>query len=389
MKKHNTPVPELASEKELSEFLLNNFNSTLTQAIKTTVSLVVKAEMKQLREDLGNPPQMSFNGYYNRHLVSPAGKVENIPIARFRGGNTDLPLNSLQVFGSEKNRLYELVQQLHLAGISQRKINKFCKEAFGKAIAPKTTKILFEELLKQEEFKINETSLINAPMQYIFCDGVWQKVKNPLTGQVEDRVIMAVMGMDEAGNKQILGFKLGHSETESLARELLESLIKRGLDIDQINLVITDESKGILSAVSKVLPETKVQLCLVHRYRNVMKHTPVKHKKEMGRDLHRLTQSESRDEFTKQVKDMQKRWQVIAPKAVRCLARTPELLTAYFDFDQVMWSKLRTTNGLERTFREVRARTVVNQHQFTSPTAADKYHQAIFGNLNQNYFNAM
>ena len=86
------------------------------------------------------------------------------------------------------------------------------------------------------------------------------------------------------------------------------------------------------------------------------------------------------------MKYMQERWQVIAPKAVERLIRQPQLLTAYFAFDSNLWKKLRTTNVLERTFREVRARTVINQHQFASPTSADRYHAAAFGNLNQTYF---
>lgn len=83
---------------------------------------------------------------------------------------------------------------------------------------------------------------------------------------------------------------------------------------------------------------------------------------------------------------MQERWQVVAPKVVACLIRLPQLLTAYFAFAPDLWTKLRTTNVLERTFREVRARTVVSQHQFASPVSAERYHEAVFGNLNQTYF---
>lgn len=105
----------------------------------------------------------------------------------------------------------------------------------------------------------------------------------------------------------------------------------------------------------------------------------------MGQDLKKLTSSTSREDFIKQIKAMQGRWQVFAPKATARLGRLPHLLTAYFDFTPDLWKKLRTTNVLERTFREVRARTVVSQHQFASPQSAENYHQAVFGNLNQNY----
>lgn len=386
MKKHTTPGPELASAKELNEFLLNNLNGSLTQAIKSTVSIIVKAEMQQIRAELNYPPQLQFNGSYDRNLVSPVGKIEGIPIARFRGGRQDLPLSSLNIFTSEQERWYELIQQLHLAGISQRKINRFCRQVFGKAVAPKTTQTVFAELLEQEAFQVNKASLVDAPAEFILFDGLWQKVRNPKTGEVESRVVLAALGMNEAGEKKLLGFKLTHAEDEAAVREWLESLTQRGLNLTGARLFICDESKGIIAGLDRVAPDVPIQICLAHRYRNVLKHTAAKHKKAMGQDLKTLTKTASREDFVKHLAYMQARWQVIAPKAVARLIRLPHLLTTYFEFDPLLWSKLRTTNLLERTFREVRARTVVSQHQFVSPASADRYHAAAFGNLNQNYF---
>lgn len=386
MKKNTTPLPEVASEKELNQFLLNSLNGSLTQAIKSTVSIMVKAEMQQIRAELGYPPELSFNGYYGRNLVSPAGKIANIPIARWREGHQDLPVNSLNIFANEQERFYETVRQLHLVGVSQRKINRFCKLIFGQAVAPRTTKTVFLELLEQEAFQVNSLSLLDAPQDFLFFDGLWQKVKNPKTGEVEERVVLAALGMNEAGEKKLLGFKLAYAEDEAAVKAFLESLIKRGLNLTGAKLFIADESKGILIGLDRLAPQVPVQICLSHRYRNVLKYTPHKYKKEMGQDLKKLTRATSREEFLQQIKSMQERWQIVTPKAVKCLGRLPHLLTTYFDFAPDCWKKLRTTNVLERTFREVRARTVVSQHQFASPASAERYHAAAFGNLNQTYF---
>ena len=83
---------------------------------------------------------------------------------------------------------------------------------------------------------------------------------------------------------------------------------------------------------------------------------------------------------------MEKRWLLVAPESVKRLTNKIDFITAYFSFPEHLWSKIRTTNALERTLREVRSRTSVMQHQFTSPQSAEKYHQAIVGNLNQTYF---
>lgn len=385
MPKRTTPVPELTSQKELNDFLLTTLNANLTQAIKSTVSIMVKTEMRQLREELS--ADLQFNGHYGRHLISPAGKVENIPIPRFRSGNQGLPLQSMGIFAQEKERFFDIIQELHLAGISQRKINRLCKRVFGKPVAPKTTKTVFTELLEEEAFQVNKTSLIDAPQQFIFLDGIWQTVRSQRTGEAQKRVVLMALGMDEEGNQKLLGFKLTHAEDESSWREFLESLQKRGLNLDKAALAIADDGSGLQAALERLVPDLPVQICLTHKYRNVLKYTPRKHKTEMGKDLKALTKTRSKEEFVAHAKDMEKRWHLVAPKAVKSLTSRLEFVTTYFSFPEHLWSKIRTTNALERTLREVRSRTTVMQHQFASPESAERYHQAIVGNRNQTYFN--
>jgi putative transposase len=385
MKKHTPPAPELASQKELNDFLLHSLNANLTQAIKSTVSIMVKAEMRILREDLGQEKQTSFNGYYGRNLVSPVGKIEGIPIPRFRGGNDNLELQSMNVFADEQERFFGVVQQMHLVGISQRKINRFCKNIFGKAVAPQTTKVVFEEMLEQEAFQVNKVSLIEKPQTFLFLDGIWQTVKSNRTGEASKRVVLMALGMNEQGEKQILGFHLAFAEDEKSWKEFIESLQKRGLNTSTTKLVIADDGKGLQAALERIAPQTPLQICITHKYRNVLTHTPRNHKAAMGGDLQQLTKTRSKEEFITHAKDMEKRWLLVAPDAVKSLTSRIDLVTAYFSFPEHLWSRIRTTNILERTLREVRSRTAVMQHQFTSPESAVKYHQAIVGNLNQTY----
>lgn len=391
MSKRNTslPVPHLASEKELNDFLHDSLGKTLKQAIQSTVSILIKAEMRQIREDLWKEHQEwpVFNGTYPRHLVSPAGKVENIPIPRFRSGGQQQELQTMKIFGEEKDRFHALVAQLHLAGVSQRKVNKFCQNIFGKAVAPSTTKIVFEELMEQESFQINKNSLQEEQYAFLFLDGIWETVKSRRTGETKKRVNLVVLGMDAEGKqKKILGFKLAFEEDEASWTALLASLQKRGFDLSKVQLAITDGGSGCLTALERLVPELKNQSCLTHRYRNIMKYTPHQLKTAMGKELSHLTQAVSREEFLQRATDVQKRWQTKAPRAVQSLIWKLKNSLTYFDFPNALWSRLRTTNPLERTFREVRVRTRIHFDHYQSPESSDKYHQAILGNINKTYF---
>lgn len=54
--------------------------------------------------------------------MSPFGKIEDIPIPRFRDGFGDYPPSTLNGFEEEKARTWDLLRDMHLLGISQRKV---------------------------------------------------------------------------------------------------------------------------------------------------------------------------------------------------------------------------------------------------------------------------
>src|SRR3989338_7014007 len=110
--------------------------------------------MEKVRSELGD--HLQFNGSYGRHLVSPVGKIANIPIARYRTGNRRYDLETMKIFDEEKESFYNLIAHMHAAGISQRKVDKLCKLLFGASASPQTTKRTFENLLEQEAFQINK-----------------------------------------------------------------------------------------------------------------------------------------------------------------------------------------------------------------------------------------
>ncbi|TNC94432.1 MAG: transposase [Rhodocyclaceae bacterium] len=388
MKKNNIKLPQFANEENLNEFLLKSMGENLQQAIRSTVSLLIKTEMEQVRKQLFEEQQimLQFNGSYPRNLISPAGQIPNIPIQRFRNGRMELdPLQSMQIFEAEKERFLKIVGELHLEGISQRKINRLCKNIFGKAVCPKTTKEVFENLLEEEAFGVNKQSLVELEIEYLFIDGLWETVKSLLTGQSRKKVVLVAVGLDKNQEKHVLGFELAFEEDEKSWVDFLEKLMKRGLDFSKVKLISLDGGTGCLSAIERLGIQTPLQSCLAHRYRNVLRKTGHQFKKEIGRDLKELTKSESREDFLKKVKTLEQKWSGVAPKAIDSLTRNLQLSLTYFDFPKELWVKIRTTNIIERIFREVRSRTRVHFDHYQSDKSASNYHQAIFGNLNRHF----
>ena len=132
---------------------MRNFEQDRVAKLKTSI------RKKKLQRGKVTSP---FNGYYTRDLVSPAGKVEDIPIARFRTGNDGHELRSMGLFAQEKERFYEVVANMHAVGVSQRKVDAFCLRLFGKKAPPATVKRVFTGFLEQEAFQMNKRSLVGT-----------------------------------------------------------------------------------------------------------------------------------------------------------------------------------------------------------------------------------
>lgn len=357
--------------EELSAYLLGALGENLKQAVKSCVEVCVRAEMEKLRSQ--DDRNLVFNGSYDRNLVSTLGKVP-VAIPRFRSGNRGHDIRTLAAFSNERAVFEELISYLHLAGISQRKIDRLGKLLFGKAVPPQTTKRVYTELMEQESFRVNERSLTDLTFDYVFCDGIWFSSIGSLSKTKKDRVVLAVMGYSKERNENtFLGFSIVSSESAEKWREILAEISKRGFDIRRAKLVIADNGAGLLAALEDVAPSVPAQICIAHRYRNVLVHTSMRNKRAVADDLKRLTSCQTREAALAHIRAMEKRWHLAEPRAMTSLTWNIERSLTYFDFPPEDWKLVRTTNKLERSFREIRRRTVVSDHHFQSDASAERY----------------
>lgn len=376
-------LPVFDNEKDLSNFLERSLTDTLKQFIRVSISTLIKAEMEQIRSSLQADSQSHFNGYYNRQLVSPFGKIENIPIPRFRDGFGGYPPATLGSFEDEKSRTWQLLSDMHLLGISQRKVKQLADKHLGLKISTSAIKQAMHNLVMDESTQINN-QLLSDEYEYLFMDGIWEKVKGGGWDNTK-AVVLCVLGIKTDGSRKLIGFALARAEDENSWRELLESLKQRGLTGKELSLITMDDSAGAKAAIDKIYPNVPIQNCLVHKLRSVQSKTSYKHKAAVTEDLKAITNAASPDEAIAAAKAIVKKWYVKEEKAMNSLKHNFEYCLTYFQFPKEYWKKIRTTNVIEREFREVRRRTKVNDHSFNDFESTRRYHEGIFQYLNANY----
>jgi transposase-like protein len=372
---------------QLEKFLTENFTESLKQMIKVVVKTMVKTEMEtfrgQFEEKLNE--KLHFNGYYDRNMISSWGRVDDIPVPRFRRNNQELNFNprSLDVFDEEKQRFEKLISEMHLLGISQRKIKHLTQVCLGMPVSKDRVGHIYKEFADREEINVN-SQILSDDFQYIFLDGLWEKTKG-YGWDNNKTVLLCVLGVKQNGERKIVGFTLAHAEDEKAWSRLLRNIYDRGLKGQNLKLAISDDTQSLKNTLFQYYPKVPVQTCIVHKIRAVMFKTKYTNRKAVGEDLKTIFASESKKEALDKTKAIVRKWYMTETKAMAALRYNIEYCFTYFDFPRDSWSKLRTNNILEREFRELRRRMKVFDNTFQSEKSANRYANTIISYLNQNY----
>ena len=190
---------------------------------------------------------------------------------------------------------------------------------------------------------------------YLLLDGVTMKVKHP--GGMQKKLVLVAYGIRADGTRQLIDFKLAKSESQAEWESFLEDLHRRGLEGTGLRLIATDGGTGLGAAIGIVYPRVPHQRCWAHKLRNVASLLPRKIQATCLRGAKRIYQADTATDAGQRFRTWKAEWHEQAPKAVACLERDLEELLTFFACPAEDWRKTRTTNAIERCFREVRRRT--------------------------------
>lgn len=238
-------------------------------------------------------------------------------------------------------------------GVSTRKVTKIVEELCGESVS----KSMVSNLTKKLDPIVNEWA--NRPLNvkyfnYIYVDAMYIKVREH--HKIVSKAVYIALGVNEKNQREILGLKVDHSESETSWYDFFESMKSRGLQSPK--LVISDAHAGLKSAIMKSFIGTSWKRCTVHMLRNMIQTMPRKGSKEARTVLKAIFQARQIDEsralkeqFILQYED-DKAYQ----KAIAILDDGFDDATQFYTEPEEYHVSLRTTNTLERLNSEVRRR---------------------------------
>lgn len=318
------------------------------------------------------------NGYYSRCIDTQFGAIEGLRVPRLRFGKMEYA--ALRRYARRAPWINQLIREMFVAGVSTRRVGQIVWGLLEASVSATTVSRICEQL----DVQVREWHArpIEDAYQYLILDGVSVKVHAP--GRVVKRLALCVYGITPQGQRELIDYRIAKSESEKEWVALLEDLRQRGLKGEAVRLVVTDGGQGLINALQYVFPRVPLQRCWAHKLRNVSNNLKVSQRQECLKQAGGIYQASSQREAVRRFRAWKTRWQQEAPKAVACLERDLDSLLAFLRCPKAHWIKVRTTNAIERQFRELRRRTDP-MTCFPHEASADRILYAVFHYANQRW----
>jgi len=307
------------------------------------------------------------NGSYLRHLLTEIGDLI-VQIPRSRKGFVS---RVLEAYKRRSRSVDQLIMACFVLGMSTRKVSTALLSLLGERVSASTVSVVAKKLDKAVK-RYHERKLGDG-YRFLFFDGVVLKQKG--AAKVQKKIILCVYGISWEGKKEMIDFLLAASESQNAWEGFLRDLYGRGLEGKRCELITTDGGNGLRNALEVVYPRMARQHCWAHKTRNVLDKVKKADQEKVKKDLQRISHGKNRQAATQAYWSFCQKYRKAYPGAVKSLESEIDDLLSFYQVklsakerqglgaqdlqraQMALWRKIRTTNLIERAFREVKRRT--------------------------------
>jgi transposase-like protein len=256
-------------------------------------------------------------------------------------------------------------------GMSTRKVSTALLSLLGERVSASTVSEVARKL--DHAVRRYHGRKLEDGYRFLFFDGVVLKQKG--AAKVQKKIILCAYGMSWEGKKEMIDFLLATSESQNAWEGFLRDLYGRGLEGKRCELITTDGGNGLRNALEVVYPRIARQQCWAHKTRNVLDKVKKADGEKVKKDLQRISHAKNRQAAIQAYWSFCQKYRKAYPGAVKSLESEMEDLLSFYqvklsskerkDLDakeiqkaqMALWKKIRTTNLIERAFKEVKRRT--------------------------------
>ena len=372
----------------LADHLRRHALAGVQAALETALDEELEAHRQPDRQQ-SRSASLHRSGTYTRRVLTTHGFIPDLHMPKLRGGNRARSWQVLTRYQLSMPLLLDQALYLYTLGLSIRDLQEALYILFGRVLSREAVNRVTRAA--QSPMDTWRTQPITDTPPVLLVDGVWGQVLQP-TGAMwidqsgherremrgVDQVILTVMGVWPDGRHQIIHYQLAAAEDTAAWSQLLAALIGRGLDAATVQMVVSDGSTGLPAALATHLPTAKQQRCVVHKirglerafcYRDLTRTDPVNgetltyeaarrlRRQQLSTDAHAIFEAPTRAEAQARLAAFCATWAGLEPEVVRLLTKDVDACLTFYQCDQVLHTLVRSTNLLERFFREFRTKS--------------------------------
>ena len=372
----------------LADHLRRHALAGVQAALETALDEELEAHRQPDRQH-SRSAALHRSGTYTRRVLTTHGFIPDLHIPKLRGGNRARSWQVLTRYQLSMPLLLDQALYLYTLGLSIRDLQEALYILFGRVLSREAVNRVTRAA--QSPMDSWRTQPITDTPPILLVDGVWGQVLQP-TGALwidqsgherremrgVDQVILTVMGVWPDGRHQILHYQLASAEDTAAWSDLLATLIGRGLDAATVRMVVSDGSTGLPAALATHLPDAKQQRCVVHKIRGLerafcyrdltlidpLTQEPLTYeaarrlrRQHLSTDAHAIFEAPTRTEADARLAAFRTTWGGLESEVVRLLTKDVDACLTFYQFDQPLHRLVRSTNLLERFFREFRTKS--------------------------------
>lgn len=341
---------DISVGKELLPGLLNGQDG-LAKLLEAVLNQILEAQATESigadKHERSEERQCYRNGYRPRTLYTRVGPVTlQVPQTRDGSFSTDI----FRRYQRSEQAFVLALMEMVVQGVSTRKVNAITEELCGASFSKSTVSALCSGLEPRVR-AFNERRL-DGNYPFLLVDALFFKSRDE--ERVVGRAALIVSGIGEEGKREILGVRIGDTESFSTWDETFRWLKGRGLG--GVMFVVSDNHGGLVHGITKHFQGASWQRCQVHLMRNLLSFSPVKLRAEVAAHAKIVLHAQDMVEAKRQLSAFIEHFGTSAPKAVSCLEEGFADAMAVMALPEKYRRRLRTTNMQERLNQEIRRR---------------------------------
>ena len=375
----NELIDSLLADYKKPEDLIGE-HGLLKQLTKRLVERALEAEMTEhlghaRHTAVANSAGNTRNGKSRKTLKGEFGELP-IDIPRDRHGSFEP-----QIVAKHQTRwtgFDDKILSLYARGLTVREIQGHLQELYGTEVSPTLISSVTDAVI--EDAKAWQSRPLEALYPIVYLDCIHVKVRD--TGAVRVKAVYLALGINRAGEKELLGLWIAQTEGAKFWLQVMTELKNRG--VQDIFIACVDGLKGFPEAIETVYPQTTIQLCLVHLVRNSLNFVGWKQRKAVAADLRAIYTAATAEEAETRLAEFETQWGADFPAIVQSWQRNWARIIPFFDYPPDIRRIIYTTNAIESVNMSLR-KVTKNRASFPNDEAVLKLFYLALANISKKW----